>query len=845
MTAVLALERAAAALGGGEAQAAVDELEAQRTTLRPVERARSLWREAHQRLEEERRRRGREALGSARAALDQGRTAEARRLLDNLPRADLADRDRARAEDLGSEIGSAEALERLARQVRERRAAGDLAGALTRARVLARRTRDRCGSAPRSPGEGDPAERWSRRLAELQGLLRTAWELEVVTEEVPVEEAPPPSHWREKSVVWLDGEGRELVLANAWDRWLFLSLVDVRRSRVTARVSLKTPRPLEPPLHTRRHGSRLWITGRGGDMVELERDGWDILGYYPLDELVTGGRSLDGVVPLPGGPWVWMHVKGEGGGDVTWVADRAEHRVVHRLTDGLTSFVPILGGAEPRVLRSGPRLAARLFTVAGEPASSESLVRGFVADADRGPDGRGLLLLAHRDPGPVAGADAGGESEDKGRELVRFVESPPGGTLVRSAALELPEVNPFGFPAVVTAPELGRTFVLIYTNDHHSELLVFSEPSADPSDRLQPVFRTRCPGQATLVHDLGVRRIAAMTFVGGDVQLRFLDSDEPTLAGMGKKRSPKGWPYPRPTIFANVCDQPTGAVDAAVGELAGELQGRDAKALRTHLVRTEIRATASADDIVLVALALLRLEHRDKVYGVRQTVEELARRLARKHPRHAGVQLLLADFEAREERWEEVGRLLGGASAAGLDAGRACHFHHLEGLAHFHAGRLDEAYEAFCRGVDHSEGKCGLEPLRDLTQPMESPPREDEWAPDQPLVRRLAGALRAADFALTAGDPETARRALDRQDVRWEVDLQLTARRASAYLEATAATAVERFHERAALSFYLHVRQQDQYMRRNLFLPGLHWDEERLAAVEAQARARLEKLGEP
>ena len=34
-------------------------------------------------------------------------------------------------------------------------------------------------------------------------------------------------------------------------------------------------------------------------------------------------------------------------------------------------------------------------------------------------------------------------------------------------------------------------------------------------------------------------------------------------------------------------------------------------------------------------------------------------------------------------------------------------------------------------------------------------------------------------------------------------------------------------------------------MRRDLFLPGLHWDEERLAAVEAQARARLEKLGEP
>ncbi len=831
VTAGLALERAAAALAAGDPRAAVDELEAQRTTLRQVGRARSLWQEAHQGLAEERRRRGREALEAARSALGRGQTAEARRLLDAVPRADLADRDRSRAEELGAEVGAAEARERLERQYDERLAAGDLAVALTRARVLAQRT------AATAPGAA-----WSRRLAELQGRLRSAWRLEVVTEEAAADAAPPPSHWREKSVVWLDGEGRELVLATAWERWLVLSIVDVERSRVTARVSLQTPRPLEQPLVTRRHGDRLWISGHAGDVVELDRNSWDVLGFYPLGELVTGNRSIGGVLTLPEVPWAWIHVKGEWGGDVTWVADRAEHRVVRRLTDSLVSFLPILAGGGPRVLRSGPRLAARLFTAAGEPASSEPLVRGWVSDVDRGPDGRGLLLLAH--PAPTEAESADDDSEDRGLELVRFTEPPPGGALERSRALELPEAHPLGFPAVVTAPELGLSFVLIYNRDRSSELLVFDRRTeAQAGERLEPLHRSRWPGHATLVHDWRARRVAAVSFAGDEVEVRRLDGRPPTMAGLGEGRSEPGWP--KTVVYANTCGQPTGAVDAAVGELADELRGLDDRALRTHLARTEIRKTATVDDKVIAALALLRLEHRERVYGLSKAVEDLARRLASRHPRHGGVQLLLADSAAREKRWSDVGRCLGHASDAGLDAGRARHFHHLLGLSHLHAGRLRKAHEAFRRGLadgggDLGDRPCELEPLRQVTRSMAEPPRADEWGPDQPRIQRLVGALCTADAALAAGDSETARTALDRRDIRWEVELQTTARRAAAYLETAAATAEERFRERAALSFFLHVRQLGDYMRHDLFLPDRHWDEERQAEIEARSRARLE-----
>ena len=51
-----------------------------------------------------------------------------------------------------------------------------------------------------------------------------------------------------------------------------------------------------------------------------------------------------------------------------------------------------------------------------------------------------------------------------------------------------------------------------------------------------------------------------------------------------------------------------------------------------------------------------------------------------------------------------------------------------------------------------------------------------------------------------------------------------------------------RFGERVALAFYLQMRKTETWMRRELFLPGLHWDEERLEEIETRARARLEEV---
>ncbi len=891
VTAVLTLEHAVAALERGEAEEAAGLIEPHRALLGRVARARSLGLEARRQIAADRRRRAEGTLAAAVEAFDQGRPGDARRHLAAVSRGDLEAGDQARVQDLQARIDGVSALERLAHEHDERRLAGDLTGALARARQLA----EAAGEA-QAPGDDAAGahRRWSENVEEIQDRIRRAWRLEVVPEPVAPDgrklslaEAVQPAKWLEKSVTWLDDDGRELVLANAWGRWLFIDLVDVARDRITARVSLRAPGVLLRPLLTYRDGDRLWITSRNGDVLEIACDGWRILGFYPVRELLFGERHVDRARPMPGGRWLWLQVT-DWGLDEICLVDLREWRLGRKLPPDGGQWV-MIPGDDPRMLVSGEHFAARVYTAAGELASSEPLVlspaplrgrvpfaslrgrvpfaplrgrvpfaplrgrvpfaplRGdsqeSVLDADLGPDGRGLLLLLSEPLSAADDDDEAGGLREKRRSLARFSETSDG-ALRLAARHELESAHRlYALHAVVTSAERCLSFVLIYTRDDDKELLVFSGDG--PADRLEPLARSRWPSQTTLVHDRRGRHVAAMTDPSG-LRLQFLDARAAPPAGAHQvKAAPetrRQASYPTYKIYPATCSWSTSGTREQ--ELAAELEKQGVGSLRTHFARVESDATQSVDDKLLVALAVRRSGH---ARDLSDAIEGFARRMVGKHPGHAGLVLLLADIEAVAENWQEVSRLMRRTDPAGLDARRARHFRHLEGMAHLHGGRLDDAHEAFRRGMAH-EGQCIIEPLMHLTQPMTEPPSADEWAADQPAIRRLSGAVRTADHALAAGDPAAARAALERRDLKWLQELQSAARRASVYLARpagdSAEDAGERFDERVALAFYAQIRQdEEEYTRHNLFLPELSWDEERLAELEERVLARLEELG--
>ncbi len=837
--AVAALEHAIAALEDGRPQDAIDLLEPHRGILRKVARARSLWRQARRRTLEERRRRAAGELDAAQAALEAGRPEAARRHLDAVALGDLAGADRSRRQDLQARLDAASELERLEREHRELLAAGDLTGALARARRLVAGTREHAADLHRA---------WRSRFAELQQRLRAAWKLEVVAGDRPASQALMPARFLEGSLAWLDDDGRELVLVNALDRWLFIDAVDVPSARVTDRVSLHIPAPLEHPLVVFRDGDRLWIAGRDGDAFEIDRASWDLLGYYPVAELVSGERTVERVRPLPGSDRLWVRVTGAWGEEEICLVDLHRWRLERRFPFGSARWIPLLSGSEPRMLL-GTRLAARLFSAGGEQIGPDPLLRENVSAADLGPDGRGLLLLASARVVPRVDEDDYGfdqKPDEESLALVRLAQTRAAADST-PARLELPQAHPhYGFHGVVTSPAAGLSYVLFYTKKHDQELWTFSPESVAD---LEPVSRSRWSGRATLILDRHARHVAAATLDGAaGVELRFLGPspaagtpstaslDPPSEDARGARRSemPSYKHY-------STCGKPAGDFGASVDELAQELEGRGIGPLRSRLARTESSTDATIDDQLRIVLALQ--QQRTRQYKLEDAIEGFAHRIARKHPRHAGAVLVQADLLAKAEEWDRVSAILRRAAPpANLDSGRARHFHHLEGLAHLHGGRLKKSYAAFRRALAH-EGTCALEPMIYLTQPMSDPPDADEWAPGEPAVRRLLGAIRTADRALADGDPAAARAALDRRDVRFHNELQIAARRASLYLDLPAATAADRFDQRVALAYYAHLRKLETFMRHNLFLPGLQWDDERLQELEERVFARLEELG--
>ncbi len=66
---------------------------------------------------------------------------------------------------------------------------------------------------------------------------------------------------------------------------------------------------------------------------------------------------------------------------------------------------------------------------------------------------------------------------------------------------------------------------------------------------------------------------------------------------------------------------------------------------------------------------------------------------------------------------------------------------------------------------------------------------------------------------------------------------------AAAHLETRAATPAERFAKRVGLAFFRDATRRRPEIRRELFLPGLTWNAERLAELDARAAAWLDDRG--
>ncbi len=840
-SAVLALRRGTRRLGVGDVDRAHKVLRPHREVLLCLDAGRRALEEVRERRRTARRSRATALLEQAERAFAEGQP-EAAKLLSSLDLSSLDDSGRARAGALAAAVERAETVRRLRREVERHLGDDDPLGALERVRRLEELEAD-----------GNARRRWRETAGELSERLRLAWRLETVDTPLPLSApqgmcvSPTDDQW----VAVVDDAGERLVLVNEWRGWIFLRLVEVATSQVMKRISLQPPAPVETPIDVCWSGEWVCVAGTGGGYFEIHLERGEVRAWREIRDLMRGSRELRGTLALGGDAplWVvtrepWRRPGGRGRGR-NWrmhTVDLASGRLSRKLPAGRSWAIPIFG-PEPRVVFSGHKMPPKLYSARGTLESPDPILSRQVVFAAISPDGEGLLLAAWRedpdvrrfvaDPDALPEVAEAKDPRELGVVLVR-AEATAEGTRLTSG-IELPRAMRRGANLVASSLEAGLGFVLAQSDDLVRELLAV-EVSAG---RLRELYRVDVPFRTRLVTDRASRRAWLLADGEDAISLHPLGAEPPAVS---RQEIPAGDDSELPDVDGPFAcwDFPE---DSSLGEVKQSLaRYRSTSMKKARRMLEEVAADSLDDPYGLVFLCRCM---RQEKFPPRVT-EPFIRSQAKRFPDHAGFALLRAETAADDGRWQEVLEILLPIEITPRDVTDCyvMHYYHLLGLARLRAGETREAAAAFAKGLEHQHyGLCNLRSLVHLTRPMPEVPAPADWGPRQPVVRQLLGAVRTADRALAAGDAGAARVALERPVVWREAEVQSAARLAAAHLETRAVTPAERFAKRVGLAFFRDAMNRPPEIRRELFLPGLTWDAERLAELDARAGAWLDDRG--
>lgn len=805
--AALALVRARA-IAEGDPEAAIALLAPHEAALERAPEARRIVRDAEAKLHARRVEIARAEVQAARRALDAGDADAAAARLDAASLGELPAHEKAEATALAAE--AARAIERRRREedVPRLRAAGRLFEARARAERLAAEADD---SAARARWEG---ERDAIR-AEIRGAFR-----------VQVDDVPQPdkelARFRQLAALdrvssRLTTDGRRVVMADAYERWVVVRVLDRQTMLVRPTILLRTPEPFG---HTDVTvvGRTVWVVGERGAILEIEMESWELLDFRSSADVLVPGTSLEKAVIVvtedPASPrylWTQHSTRNVVQNDRVRVFDLAQRRVVRELDDGWRP-TPLAGLDEALVaLRRGEACTVH------EPRGAFSAHGGRiekvldVQEIAAHPNGRGFVALLSK-------REVLGFMPDPAEERLLYLAA-----LSRSGAVEsmvkLPDSDP-DRPACVAATRGSGLLHTIYGTAHGP--LLFTLACGDDHG-LTSLYAEEIGDHTVLVQDARARHVVALAV-----------HDEGAFAielGATKPRLPV--PPERPRVRlpsgsdAHDCDRPSGARGAAAIALAASWRRLSDIELfgRTRALQDAELATP---DRLLDAVFALRFDYS---FVRNDEANRLARVLAERFPNDPEVRLLRANQLAIEGAWAEARELLAHLEPGDFDDARAQHIHHLRALAALGERRFAEAREALSAGLT-VDGRCDLTTIEALLGALED-------AKPSPLQELLV-AVQRADACIEALDHEGAVRALDTPVVWSSFEVQSLARLAEAYLSIEATSPARRLRKLAALGRLVeHVDGTFPRDRLDLPIPTA-WAPPRIADVAARARAWLD-----
>jgi hypothetical protein len=794
--AVLALKEARSVVER-DPEAALGLLGPHAGALERVPEGRRISREADATLRARRLSQAREQVRAARAELAAGAAAEALARLDAASLRDLPEHERAEAAACAAEA---------ARIVERRRRAEEAArlwaaGRLFEARALA---------------EG-------QARAEIRAEIRAAFQVDVDGEprqalEIvrfrPVPKTRTPC-W------WMTADERRIVTAEARDHWVVVRVLHLSTGEVCPTVLFRTPEPLGPVEPTV-CGSTLWLSGERGGLVELSMDGWELVDFRPRSDVAGPDDEVEVATLVagedPSSPrsfWVCAGPRDARGTARVRVLDLSTRRVTREMEWGYR-VDPIAGSPEGRVVVFRSEECA-LFTFRGAPAPHGRLgLGGGIQSVVAHPAGRGLVACVL--PEPTDG-DRDDDDDDGNDDDAVLAPISPAGEIGRRCKIGVPGLETHA------ASSLGTGLLFVVAGDADSDKRELRAYRADDDGGFSPLWEEPVSGTVMLVQDAGARAVAALAVHDEGALAVVLGPSPPRLPKHRPQRSARL----RQCFHLIGCHSVAGVREAGALRIFDVLEPKSARAAARWVTERERDPAATAEELIEVAFALRKQQ---SIFGMRLASDVIAR-LAERFPEHPEVRLAAASRVVEKEIWTGARELLAGLDPAAFDPYRAQHLFHLRALVSLREHRLDEAAEAL-EAAHGIQGYCMLLLADDLLERV--PDTVDERTSP---ISALRHALHAADACFDRGDAVGVLEMLD-QPMIWEArETQSLARLAEAHLQTDAPAGAARVRKLTGLGAVLDALGSSQAKDRIELPYRRAWDEARITAIVARARAWL------
>ncbi|MCP4199160.1 MAG: hypothetical protein GY762_18605, partial [Proteobacteria bacterium] len=392
--AVLAFRQCTEALdAGADPQQVIDQLRLYGKTLQCLPQAQEILMQAETRIRNLEKKEKQKLLAEAEAFVDAGDFSRAGERIEQLKGFGLEEADRKRLEPLKRRFFHFQKIQRLRRRYEESVSRKDEVTSRRLAGRLARLLED------------SSARRWAEKVTGHTAAIRTQWCLST-TELFGL----PGCYGAlglniysdEASCLLLPGS-RQVLVATAHNRWVFLRTFDLSDRRFHRGYLLQAPRALEFAKATI-DGDTVWINDLKGQVFQLRLNPFDVLFWHDFGVLIAGETEYKDALLYPQSRILWLKKNGttENRDDVFEIVHIDRARGIRRIRSTGYPDRIYVGGEYRTVLQDLRGGSVRICTDDGKVLETFILATiGTIHHAAVHPNGSDYIFLPFDDTGSL------------------------------------------------------------------------------------------------------------------------------------------------------------------------------------------------------------------------------------------------------------------------------------------------------------------------------------------------------------------------------------------------------------------------------------------------------------